>query len=371
VIGGGAMPFGPALGGLSAVALDFGSARLHAAQVVRRGRRAELVAAASLPRPAGVRAGVPTAQEATLLADRLWRMGFTGSRAALLPGREALLAATVEVPPRAPAEAARQIERAEVARLTRQDPAALEIATWAMPSTGRKGQPEPMAAVAVERGRIVAVADQLQQAGLDLVHVDADGAVLAAAADAAGVRSADRLCAVLDLGSATSRVVALYGGVAVYERSMPGAGVTQMWTKLARELGIDAADAQRVLVGAAEIDEDIAAVAAGVVAPLAQRLAEDTATAIGYVAHRFRREDVGEIVLAGGGAACGVLTAAIDRRLGVPVRPLTPAAAGIVGNGARLARAAQNPALTAAAVLAARSVGLCASLSAADAKGAA
>ncbi|MBX3385778.1 MAG: hypothetical protein KF768_04340 [Phycisphaeraceae bacterium] len=242
------------IGRRSPIGLDVGSRWIKAVQVARTRDGERIVAATRLRRsPSSHGAGMDSA-EADALLGVLHRQGFNGQEVVLSAPHDLLIRHGFDLPPRESGAPVAVLARAELARIGRCVPAAMEMCWWETPSWARAGRAGggaapnategggiPVYALGMAHESATALLDGLEESGWRVVAVDAPTTAAARAVErgATGGRLAFGAGMLLvEIGWSTVCISAFAGGVPVYERLLDERGLSRLADKLRTDLKV-------------------------------------------------------------------------------------------------------------------------------------
>lgn len=278
--------------------------------------------------------------EAARIEAVLHRRGFTGARLILAAPPRSLLGAAITLPPASSGAPLDQIARAEMARIARKDPAAVQVGWWTVPppAAARAGEATHALAAACPRHDVERLIAHFDAAGLEVEILDSPAWALARAAGEVLRAGGERpeLCAVLDLGHALASLVVLRDGVPIYERSLEDLGVSSLEAELRGPLALTEEAAAHVIerIGAPAAGAAVAAgggdtprgepdEAAAAVGEYLARVAREVAASTAYLAHRYPAWPVERLILAGGGALIPGAAQELGELVGIPAHAAT------------------------------------------------
>jgi Tfp pilus assembly PilM family ATPase len=308
--------------------LDVGAGRVKAVQLRRRRAGWRLEAAAAFARRRG--GGRPRAEELAGWQAVLRRQGFAGRRCVLAVPDDALRCGILDVPPRSAGAPVGQIARMELCRMHGVRPEQMELSYWALPApAGRSKEASQIMAVGCAHQAANALLDDVEQAGLAVVALDARMCA-AARACAPLLASAPSATAVLDLGAEAADLLILCGQVVVYQRTVRDCGVRPLLERLCERLSLDAEAVACLLTEPAASDADGGAAAAlpaevaRAVRRYAGRLAAELAEPFAYAAREYAAAGMKRLLLVGGGARLGALPDALREQVGIDTTVVAP-----------------------------------------------
>lgn len=358
------------------IGIDVGSRWIKAVQISGHGAAAQLQCAAILPRAKSD--AVPGETEIAQLIDVLDRQGFHGRRIVLAAPPGSLLSATVTLPPRGSGAPLEQIARMELARVHRCEPQQLSLAFWELPAAahagGKPGEGTGALAVACAGQQADPLLDAFESVGFEVVGLDVQWLALRRACAPMLAETGGAATAILDLGAASARIIAMQQGVIVYERLLGESGTARITDQIKAKLQLDDEGIDYLLteVGLADETDEAAEPGAAserrqsrrdhggepdlykeprrIIAEALDALAEDIATSLAYVVQQYRGGEVAGVLLTGGGAGIPGIAAHLASALQAKVRSVRIAEVARAPH--RLAKQAANPAFVAALGLA-------------------
>lgn len=286
----------------SPIGIDVGSRWIHAAQLARAGDDWRLHATARIPR-------IPDASldaEAERLASILERRGFLGDAAVLAAPPGMLLTSVLELPPRTSGAPVAQLAAAELGRMHKCDPGAMEVALWEVPAANRAASGCEYMVAACAHEASDALLDAFENAGLEVRALDLLQLALLRAC-ASGIRPPPAMDALLHLGWDRCSLMIVTDGVIAYERALEGAEGKALVTTIAQRLDADLAAIEEILTGRLpepspesrehrrELETEIRDFTTAHVAALV----EQVHTSFAYVSRRYTDRDLGTVTIAG------------------------------------------------------------------------
>ena len=325
------------------IGLDIGSRYIKAVQVSRAGRSVNVTAAMAIPR---FKDGGPLEhEEASRLAEVLYRQGFEGRRVVLAAPGESLLVGTLSVPPKQSGAPVDQIARMELARMHKHDPMSFELVHWELPTTGSsggKGAATSVMAAACPHVETEALLDLFESTGLEVVGLDVSWLALARACtpmfappaeDKKTAETQAKTVAILDIGWRTARVIVLRNDVIIFERVLTEGGLCKLRDTLKNQLQLDdnatdfllrdvgcsppqrdasesdrrvadrRASDRRASDQQASADDDAFKEPRRLITVHFAALLEELKVSLSYAVQQFRGEGIDKLVLCGGGGA--------------------------------------------------------------------
>ena len=303
------------------VGIDPAGRSFHAVQLSRTRSAWSVGAVAALRR---AHPGRPMdALEAARLRDVLGRQGFHGRDVVLSVPPEHLLTNILDLPPRGSGAPVDQIARMEIARMYDRDPRALEMACWNLPTPARGKKAPPTMVAACGHNEADAFLDLFEGQGLNVTALDVEACALSRALGPLLSR-AEGMSAVLQLGWGTGLLLLLHGGVVVYQRDLPEAGVGRLHDAMTGQIGLDEEMADHVLeaVGFGSGGDDWS-VRADLVSRMTSHfraVVEEVRVSLSYAAHQYPDSSVEQLLLVGEGASLPGLDGHVASLLDVDVQ---------------------------------------------------
>jgi type IV pilus assembly protein PilM len=310
------------------IGIDIGTRRFKAVQLNATGRQ---LAAAAMPPRAGAGA-IPTSDEVHRLAGVLERGGFAGNRVVLGVPAEKLLTSVLELP-RSAGVPMEQLARMELARSHRCAPDVLEMGCWELPAASRAGKSVNVMAVACRHDDATPLLDVFESNGLDVVALDVQPCALARAAELATSDSpaaGGSVTAVLNLSWNTAALVLLYQGTIAYERKVAEWGLQKLHQQFSERLNVEAEVVDYLLLelglDPAAGGDPMPADALALLTDHVETLAKELSASFAYAGHQYQDAPIGQLLLAGSGAAMPGLDKALGKQFtGITVRRIGPA----------------------------------------------
>lgn len=233
------------------IGLDLGSARLKAFQPAPRGATGPDAAPASLELPRLRVGGPPDSEEARRLAEVMQRRGFVGRRCVIAAPASVTRVTPLELPPAASGAPLAALARAELTRLTGADPGGggIELAYWPVPRAPSGPSDGPVLAVGLPTEQAEAWLSPLDEAGLEVVAIDAAPLAIGRALHPRAGPSGDgpRLWVCADIGHEALGIVAFHGAIPFYARRLPELGLGALLASWSGRVGVGVAWLPRLL----------------------------------------------------------------------------------------------------------------------------
>lgn len=283
----------------------------------RGGRGAIRVeAAASIARSGP---GPLTKSDAEVLAGVLERGGFEGTRVVLAPARGAVCVQPLELPPRGSGAPLSQIARAEMARVLKMDPNAVEVAMWDVPPPSRAGNATHVMAAALTKQAGDEAAELLQSVGLEIAAIDVRSLALARAAspwlEPTGVSM------LIDVSWDGVCIMVVLAGRVVFEREVDHLSPARLCGAAAERWRLEPETIARALTHPEWPHAgDIVRLAGGAIADFVDALTPEIARSAAYAAHRYPNAKLERLLLAGAWAELNGLRERVEAHLHVPAR---------------------------------------------------
>jgi type IV pilus assembly protein PilM len=337
------------------IGVDIGKHTIKAAQLQAVGSRCRVYGLLLLPRPQPEKEiGV---DDVVTLKKSLSRQGLSGNQLALAASEQILLRATLEVPTKVAGAPAEQIIRMELSRLHNIAPDAFELVHWALAPANN---PRPVAqtlAVGCPHEAANAFLDVFEGAGFHVAALDLRSVAVARACRPL-LLPAPQITAIVDLGWRSTSVLFVCGPALVYERSVPGAPLGELTTKLTELFSLAPGAAYQIIgtvgPGAEEPTGQYDAESLEVIRKHMQthfdKVLDELRVPLSYANHQFPGEGVKRLLLIGGGAGVPGLASYFEARLGLEVKRAAPS--DLMDTPRELLAKAGNPALTCAVGLA-------------------
>jgi len=313
----------PLLPHCTPIGIDISRRSIKAAQLRRTSSGWQVKAAAVLPRREPGAAVDP--EESRWILATLSRQGFSGARATLAAPSEKIMTGLVELPPAGTGAPFDQMVRMEFARVHRRDPESFELVCWPLPQSPARKTKSHLYAAAYGHADADELLDTLAQGGLSVEAVDTRSRALARAC-APVLFDDSRISGILEVAWDRADLIILYGGVIVYERVLPDAGMCALSRPLSGLLGIDE-DTLNVLLAdpdlggnTAEARSGLYESARGIISQYYASLAGELHAPFSYVAQQYPDSPAGNLLLAGDGASMRGLPEHLARALAMEVR---------------------------------------------------
>ena len=310
------------------VGLDIGSSAVKAVEL-RHGRGAcSLAAFGVAPLPAGAVDGADGSiadRDAVVRAVRtlLDGRGFKTRAVALALAGNAVMVRRIELPAMSPAELdasiyweARQHVPFPAEEVT------LDYKVLRAPSGPEAAGSTDVLLVAARKDRVAEYAGVVEQAGCTPAVIDVDVFALLNAHELNYGGDAAAVLALIDVGASAASVTVVAGGQPVGTRALP-LGARSYQDALRGELGLEPVEAARIVQpqpGAAPAADE----ARGVLRSVSERIAAEIADTLDFFRGSGPIDELGALVLCGGGARVAGLADALAARQQVPVHVLDP-----------------------------------------------
>lgn len=310
---------------ISPIGIEIGSRWVRAAQLIRVAGPWRLHAAVELPR----REGSSLDDETSRLAGVLERRGFHWNDVVVAVPPDRLLGAVLELPPRTSQAPVRQLASAEIGRMHRVDPSAMEVALWEIPASNRMANGCDYMVAACPHDTANQFMDSFEVAGLRVRALDLPQLATLRAC-AASIRPAPSMDAILEIGWDRCTILVVTDGVIAYERTLEGAEGKALVRCITERVRVDAHSVEDVLTASSHRNETIATEDAGATRELEIELRDFTTshitalveqlnTSFSYISRRYTDRDLGAVHLAGGFATLDGLAARVST-LGVEAK---------------------------------------------------
>ncbi len=312
------------------IGIDVGHTAVRVAQLRHGGGGYELLRAARLPVLRDASGQLDAEACGASLRRRLRQQRFPGRRAMVSVGPPDAEYHLLQLPPDTLESKAGPVIAAELSRLVRSDPAALQMAHWWLPRA--RGEAGGVIGVAVPRGHVAQLYGVCSAAGLECVRMDADACALVRFAIAVRGTAADygqQVWGLLDLGHRTARLILFLGEIPVLARSFDAGG--GKWTRRVAEwFGISEESAAihkhdygvaSHEAGDAELPvAELGGMMRGALREELQNVTLQIERSYAYVLQCYAQSTAGELVMVGGGAELKGLADHLTDKLGIPVR---------------------------------------------------
>ena len=229
------------------IGVDVSDGQIAAAQLRRRHGAWCVEALSAIDRthlgdPVGV-------EEARQLRSVLERQGFRGNDVVLSVPTGSLLTGILDLPPRQSGAPVDQIARMELSRMHRVQGDSFEVSYWALPESPRSSSSSQAMAVACSHDDANAVLDVFEDAGLNVLAMDAQ---IKAAARACRPALAPEPAStgILVIGWFTVSLAIITRNLITYERLVPDMGLGTLVGAVAKKYSLDHQGARRVLLEA-------------------------------------------------------------------------------------------------------------------------
>ncbi len=288
----------------SPIGIDVGEHQIKAVQLQGAGGSWQIAACASVPRvqdqtPIGL-------EELSRFVGLLDRQGFVGRTAVLAVPDSLLVGGILELPPRASGAPLEKITQMELARMHKLQPDSFKIAIWDLPATIRETETTHIMATACGHADADKLLDLFEQVGLNVLALDTAAWSMARACRPM-IKQDASVTGILDLGWRSARLVVLYEGVMIYERTIRKGGVRCLHEALIDRTGLEAKVVdhlirERGLAASGQTDARLVAHLSRIAQPYADQIAQELRMSFSYASHRYGDTCTKRVILAGGGA---------------------------------------------------------------------
>lgn len=329
----------------SVIGLDIGRFSIKAVQVTLHDKGPRLDGCVAMRRSS---AGHALGFNETLgLLRAMERRGMTASRVVLVAPTDALVGGSITVPPADKGVPREKIVEMELSRTHNLSPGRFEMAWWDLPTPASGSRIGQAHAVGLPHAAVEATLEVLAELGLSVVRTVPGSLALLASAQRHPI---DPRCiaAVLDLGSQRGHLSLMMAGRVVHERALPDFNMKQMSEKACETLGVEPKIALHALSRYGLTDHAEGMVACetnSIVSEAIEPLVEEIGMSFAYVSHLYPESELGQLLLAGGGANLSGLAEALSEVLELQATAISPHA---LLAGECFGDESTDPALTAA-----------------------
>ncbi|MFA6046050.1 MAG: pilus assembly protein PilM [Phycisphaerales bacterium] len=297
--------------------------------------KVRIEAAATVSREA---VGPFTQSDAERLAGVLERRGFEGTKVVLAPARGTTSVQPLELPPRSSGAPLAQIARAEMARVQKLDPGAIEVATWDVPPPVRAGKSTHVMAASLTKRASNGCAGLLESVGLELIAIDVRSLAMARAARA--WLEPTGVCMLIDVTWEGVSIIVVLGSRVVFERDIEHATPAKMCNTAAERWRLD----EETLAMALQHPDmphasEITRLASGAQSDFVDAIVPEVSRSAAYASHRYPSVKLERLLLCGEWAGVTGLRERLEAHLHVPARVLRAVDAMALGGGAAAADA--------------------------------
>ena len=305
------------------IAIEISGRTVRAVQLRRAGPGWSIHACAVFPRLEG---GVRKPEdEAARIAGVLSRRGFRGRSVVLAAPDERVLAAVVDLPPRASGAPVEQIAANEMARLFKKDPARLETALWDLPASARQSAGHQGMAVACAHEETEPLVDAFEARDLSVLAIlpRMTGMVRACAA---WLAAPPAVTFILDVGWSLTKLIAVREGAIVSERPIDGGEFARLRQETARRANTPPEIVELLLEKDPVAGEDHGSRRSEDEAMThcldqhAERIVEQINVSAAYIGHRYGTSAAGQVFLMGEHGATPGLAVRLAGSLGADTR---------------------------------------------------
>lgn len=305
----------PVMTNCSPIGVDIGERYIKAVQFSRGGGKWRISAAAGMKRD-NHGPGM-TGTEVCLLREQLSASDFRGNRIVLAVPGEKLLTGIMELPPASSGAPIDMLARSELARMHKCDAQSFEMTSWQLPSPARAANTTFVMGAACTHADADSLLDCFESEGFRVERLEIQSQAVARACGPL-LNTSTGLAGILDLGWTAPRLVLLYNGVIIYQRKLPKSAYGEMVGGLAGELGIDAAQVEKMLTTAdtaqprpQAVDACLERYVAGII--------EEMRIPLSYVSNQYPDAASDRLLLVGGAARLDGLARRLAEAMDWPV----------------------------------------------------
>lgn len=314
-------------------AIEIGGRFVRMLQLAQTGPQFRLHAWAVFPR---LDSDSDFAQEAARVAAVFDRRGFAGREAGLCLPDEQVLSAVLDLPPSKSGAPVASIAGAEIGRMFKHAPDALELSHWELPASARQNGAVATMVVACPHATAEPFIDafEAQDLRLRVLEPRCTALVRACACDA---MNSEAMEIVLSLGWSQSRLYAVRSGVVVLERAIENADLATLHRVVAGTIGVDTELAPIALKdafrGERELlaDPDAAREVQDQVRHYTETLTAEALTSISYLTRRFSGRKASRLLVVCDGDEAPDLAREVASRLSLESRVCALSELGIDG----------------------------------------
>lgn len=327
------------------IGLDIGRESIKAVQVSVNGKAPGLDGAVLINRAGtGHALGIDEAQR---LIRAMERRGMTASQAVLIAPVDALVGGSLNVPPADSDNARAKMIEVELSRTHKLSPGSFEMAWWDLPTPASGARIGQVHALGLPHGAVQPSLEVMSETGLGVIRTLPGSLALLAAAQRHPI---DPRCvsAVLDLGSTRGHLSLMVAGRVVHERPLPDFNTGQLCQQACETFGVEPPVAQHALsrFGIDNSPEGlVASQTAALLSDAVDPLIEEVSMSFAYVSHLYPEAELGQLLLAGGGANLAGLSDTLSEALELQTAVITP---NTLLPGQRFGTECDDPALAAA-----------------------
>jgi len=275
-------------------------------------------------------------QEAGRIAAVYERRGFAGRDVAFCLPDEAALSAVIDLPPAKSGAPIASIAAAEIGRMFKHAPDALELSHWELPTTARQGGAVATIVVACPHATAQPLIDAFDAHDLRLRVLEPRCTALVRACSTESA-SNDSIQVVLSLGWSQSRFYAVCSGLVVLERVLENADLETLHRVIAGTIGMDTDLAPTALKDALRAerellaDPDAAREVQEQVRHYTDSLTTETLTALSYLTRRFSGRKASRLLVVCDGEEAPDLAKEVATRLSLEASVCGIGELGIAG----------------------------------------
>jgi len=288
----------------SPIGIDIGSRLIKALQLHRVGGSWRVLATAVVPRTDDQ--AIIGLQELTNFVGVLERQGFVGRDVVLATPESMLLGGMLELPPRDSGAPFDQIAQIEFARMHKRQPEAFKMTSWDLPTSARRTGAMQVMAVGCDHTDAEHLLDLFEELNLNVLALDTAAWSLVRACQSL-FQNGTEVGGILDLGWNSARLVVLYEGVIIYERSISEGGMNALYASLSDRMGVDSNVVAHLIeevciAGSRSTDLPGNVELEAAIESYLELIVELIQGSFSYATHRYRDATRHRLLLVGGGA---------------------------------------------------------------------
>lgn len=308
----------------SVIGLDIGRVSVKAVQVGLHEKGPRLEGCVCMQRTSAGHA--LELNEAQRLLRAMERRGMTASRVVLVAPSDAMVGGSINVPPADKGVSREKIVEMELSRTHKLSPGSFELAWWDLPTPASGSRIGQVHAVGLPHAAVEATLAVIAELGLEVTRTVPGSLAMLAAAQRHPI---DPRCiaAAVDLGSTRGHLALMIAGRVVHERALPDFNMQQLRQRAGEWLGDDprlVAHALSRFGLSGQTEGMVACETSALVGEALQPLAEEIGMSFAYVSHLYPEAELGQLLLAGGGANLAGLSESLASSLELETQVVTP-----------------------------------------------
>lgn len=251
------------------------------------------------------------AEEVKRVTDAIYRHDFQGQSVVASVPREAQLFAVVDAPSAGSGAPVSQITRQQLAMQYHYAPQEIESDYWRLPAINPGHEATKGVAVGCKNKDAETLLNLLEEGGLDVEALDVSSLAIGRVCKATGAAiNNGEITAVVDLGWRYSSMTLHLNDVVIYERILHGANLQGLYETLGNRYGMTEKACDRFMerFGIDDLEDQSIDGATqlpsvqNIIRKYGEALIEEIKISLSYVNHEYPDQQLGRVVIAGGGA---------------------------------------------------------------------